>query len=314
MEQWYITQGQIDFDGVDAQLANHLLELYFNHQYNTYMVVYRPAVMHSLATGGPYANKLLLHGMLYTGAVQSGREDLMDESGDPQTLGNRFFHRFEELLAQTIRTSSIASISALIIMGSTLLTRGYQTLGWLYCGIAYRMISDLGFDINPAKVNTSSLLAKEPAYSQSAIDAELQRRVFWGAYMNDRYNSLYFGRPPSLTVLRGFEPERSCLDTHDEMEMWTPCYDSQRPPSSLICSPKYNVSNRDVLLKLADTTSDIIDNFYTPGREFHSAEAAWEQVRAVQIQLDDWANTLPAHLYYDPEKDSPIPPHRFYPQ
>ena len=313
MEHWYISQGKIDLDGVDPSLANHLLDLYWSHQYNTYLCSFRPAIMHSLATGGPYANKLLLNAIFHTGSVQSGRQDLMDEPCDPQTLGNRFFRRFEELLAPTIRTSSIPSISALIIMGSTLLTRGYQTLGWLYCGIAYRMISDLGFDINPAKVNTSSLLAKESAYFQSAVDAELQRRVFWGAYMNDRYNSLYFGRPPSLTLLRGFEPDRACLDTHDEMEMWKPSSDTLRPGVH-ISTPLYNVSNRDSLLKLADITSDIIDKFYTPGLEFQSAEAAWRLVHEVQRQLDQWADTLPSHLYYDPEKDPPIPPHRFYPQ
>lgn len=313
LEPLLISQCKMDLDGVDGHTAKHLLDLYFNHQYNTYLCMYRPAVMDSLATNGPYANKLILNAMLYTGALQSGREDLMDEPGDAQTLGNRFFRRFEELLPLFMRSSSIPTISALIVMGSSLLTRGYQTLAWLYYGISYRMILDLGFDINPAKVNTSSLLAKESAYSQNAMEAELQRRVFWGAYMNDRFNSLYFGRPPSLTILHGFEPDRECLDTHDEMDMWSPRYDMLKPPSVHITAPRYNVSNRNSLLKLADITSVIIDKFYRPGLEYPSAEAAREQVQSVQAQLDEWAETLPAHLYYTPEKDTPIPPHRFYP-
>ncbi|KAF2111846.1 fungal-specific transcription factor domain-containing protein [Lophiotrema nucula] len=312
-ETWLISQGKVELDGVPPETAQHLLDLYFNHQYNTYLNMYRPAVMDSLSTGGPYANKLLLNGIYYTAALQSGRDDLMDRPGDTQTLGHRFFRRFEELLPSTIRTSSIASISALIIMGSSLLTRGYQTLGWLYCGMAYRIISDLGLDINASKVNTSSLLTKEPAYSQSATDAELQRRVFWGAYMNDRFNSLYFGRPPSITLMEGFEPDRDCLDLHDEEEMWTPCYNTRRPPVMHVCAPRYNVSNRNSMLKLADITSLIIENFYRPGLDYPSGESAWVQVQLVQGLLDEWAETLPEHLHYDPEKDAPIPPHRFYP-
>ncbi|KAF2467908.1 uncharacterized protein BDR25DRAFT_152860, partial [Lindgomyces ingoldianus] len=315
LEQLSSWQAKWDLDGVDPQTANHLLNLYWNHQYNTYLCVYRPAVMESLATGGPYSNKLLLHAMLHNGALQSGREDLMDVPGDPQTLGSRFFRRFEELLPSSMRTSSIASISAFIVMGSSLLTRGYQTLGWLYCGISYRMISDLGLDINPAKVQTSSLLAKEPEYSQTAIDSELQRRVFWGSYMNDRFNSLYFGRPPSLHVIQGFEPDREILDAYDEMDLWSPCLDSFRPSSIPVYTPlpKYNVSNRNSLLVLADITSDIIDKFYKPGLEFSSPEAAWKQVHEVQKMLDEWSSSLPAHLQYDPEKDLTPPPHRFYP-
>jgi hypothetical protein len=180
--------------------------------------------------------------------------------------------------------------------------------------MAYRMISDLGLDINPNKVNTSSLLVKEPEYTQNALEAEMQRRIFWGAYMNDRFNSLYFGRPPSLHILKGFEPDRECLDMHDELETWTPCYDTVKPPSAHIMAPKYNVSNRDCLLKLADITSDIIDKFYRPGLEYRSSEAACQQVTSVQRQLDQWAEELPTQLYYDPKNDTPVPPHRFYPQ
>jgi hypothetical protein len=62
LQHWQVSLGKMDLDGVEPPLALHLLDLYFNHQYNTYLCVYRPAVMASLANDGPYANKLLLNG------------------------------------------------------------------------------------------------------------------------------------------------------------------------------------------------------------------------------------------------------------
>ena len=44
----------LDFDGVDPELAWHLLDLHWNRQHHAFMVTYRPAFMRDMASGGPY--------------------------------------------------------------------------------------------------------------------------------------------------------------------------------------------------------------------------------------------------------------------
>lgn len=315
-EQAYMTERRFDLDGVDFETALVLFDLYWNHQHNTYLVTYRPAIMHSLATGGIYVNKLLLNAIFYTGSLQSGRITLMDDPSDSQTLGKRFLNRFQALLASGIQKSSIASVSALIVMGSALLTRGQQTLGWLYCGIAYHMIVDLGLHVNPEKVHMASLSSAETTYSLTSIDIEQQRRVLWGAYMNDRFQSLYFGRQPALHLIPGLEPPQELLDTYDELELWSPSVDPLSAQNVHSYTPqfKHNVTNRNALLRLAEITSEIVDRFYTPKLKSSSQEAVLQELASVQAKLDDWLSKLPEHLQYDPAKDPAPPPHRFYPQ
>lgn len=316
-EHAYMVNRTFELDGLDVDTSFRLLNLYWNHQHNTYLVTYRPSIMHSLATNGIYANRLLLNAIYYTGASQCGDSSLMEDPSDPQTVGNRFFNRFQALLASEIEQSSIANISALIVMGSTLLARGRPTLGWLYCGIAYRMIVDMGLHVNPEKIQMSSLTPRANSlYTLTATDIELQRRVFWGAYMNDRFQSLYYGRAPALSLIPGREPPQELLDTYDELELWSPYVDPSMGQSYSPYSPqpKYNVTNRDSLLRLAEISSDIIEKFYTPRVNPLSPEAAREEISSTQARLDDWLKRLPEHLRYDPGKDPTPPPHRFYPQ
>lgn len=318
-EYYHIIHGNTDLDGVDPTLAFNLLGFYWNHQHNTYLVTYRPAIMHSLATGGPYCNKLLLNSLFYTGALQSGHESLMNEEKDPATLGSRFFERFQQLVSSQVEISSIPTIAALIVMGSAVLTRGKQTLGWMYSGMAFRMIADLGLHLDPDKVNHSQFISKETTYNLTATDIEQQRRVFWGAFMQDRFQSLFYGRRPEISLFHGFEPPTELLDTFDELETWSPHRDTSasneyNPTPTYVPQQKHNISNRDSLLKLAHLTSEIIELFYIPSTTKLAFDQALHAIDSIQTKLDLWFQQLPTHLQYEPGKDPAPPPHRFYPQ
>ncbi|KAK5023498.1 hypothetical protein LTS07_009373 [Exophiala sideris] len=163
-EHTYLSLPTFELDGVGHHSAFTLLNYYWNHQSDACIMVYRPAVMHSLATGGVYANKLLLNALYYAGALLSGHERFMDDASKPNTLGNRFFHRFQSLLAH-FEVSLIDTISTLVVTSSALLTRGKQTLAYLYFGLAQRMMTDLGFHVNPDMVNHASYSPYLPIYS-----------------------------------------------------------------------------------------------------------------------------------------------------
>ncbi|KAK6385767.1 hypothetical protein LTS17_001339 [Exophiala oligosperma] len=308
-EYTYMSERKLDLDGVDWETADHLFQLHWNLHHLGFLITYRPAIMHSLATGGPHCNKLLLNAIYYTAALQSSRPNMRDDPAHPQYLGTKFFHRFQSLLASELQRSSTASIAALVLMGSSCVSNGRQTIGWLYAGLSYQMIVDLGLHVDPDKVQMSSLVPSKPPIPMTAVDIEIQRRYIWGAYLNDRFQSLYFGRPPSLRMIEGVEASQTVLDDYEELELWKPYIDptGADPPVNFTPQPARAVSTRAALVRLAEITDQIIESFYTPKSGRMSTEEAHCGVQRLQHQLDLWAETLPVHLRYEPG-DLPVPP------
>jgi hypothetical protein len=79
-----------------------------------------------------------------------------------------------ELLVRAFDKSAITTIQALIIIANTLYTWcDERSLSWLYSGVAFNMIIDLGIHIDVSAPSTRRL---------SEEDLEVRRRIFWGAY------------------------------------------------------------------------------------------------------------------------------------
>ena len=113
----------MDLDGVDPELASHLLDLHWNRQHYAYLLTYRPAIMDSLMNGGPWCNKLLLNGMYYTSCLYSDRECLRRTPDDTQSAGDRFYDRFRGLLVDEIVRPSLPSAAALLLTGAALVSQ-----------------------------------------------------------------------------------------------------------------------------------------------------------------------------------------------
>lgn len=310
-----LAQPKLDLDGVDWQTATHLLDLHWNHQHLGFLLTYRPAIMDSLANGGPHCNKLLLNAIFYTSALQSNRPNMRDDPAKPDNFGSRRFRRFQELLGTEIQNSSPTSIAGLIAMGSSCVSNGRQTIGWLFAGIAYRMIVDLGMNLDPDKVQMSNISFSNPSMALSEIDHEIRRRYTWAAYLNDRVQSLYFGRPPNLDMTPKLSPSQTLLDTYEELDVWRPYVDPEDPEpspvSGFVPQPKYAVSTWNALLKLAEITSEVVVRLYTPTRRTMTVESAHHDIEAVQRQLNQWADSLAPHLRYEPGHLPVPPPNRF---
>lgn len=301
----------LDLDGVDYQTASHLFDLHWNHQHIGFLLTYRPAIMDSLANGGSHCNKLLLNAIFYTSALQSNRPNMRDDPAKPENFGSRRFRRFQELLGVELQNSSPTSIAGLVAMGSSCVSNGRQTIGWLFTGIAYRMIVDLGMNIDPDKVQMSNIVLSNPSMVLSDVDLEIRRRYTWAAYLNDRFQSLYFGRPPSLDMTSDLSPSQTLLDTYEELDLWRPYIDPEDsealPVSGFVPQPKYAVSTWNALLKLAEITSEVVTRLYTPTRRTMTVESAHQEIQTVQQHLNQWSDSLASHLQYEPG-DLPVPP------
>lgn len=172
MEQLNFRQGKLDFDGVDPDLGMHLLSLHWNRQHHSFLITYRPAFMRDMACNGPYFSKLLLNAIYFGAAKFSPRLEVRKDPNDVRTAGWRYRERVRELLGGALDRSDITTIQALLVMTNSLFALGDErSAAWLYSGLAFRMLIDLGMHVD---------LTSTRRFSDE--DLEIRRRVFWGAF------------------------------------------------------------------------------------------------------------------------------------
>lgn len=299
----------IDFDGVPMNLAMHLFDLHWNRQHLSYLLTYRPAIMDSLMSNGPYVNKLLLNALYLQSSMYSDRSMLRSDSKDHSSA---FYERFKSLLVHYIDKPTIPTIIALLTCGACLIPRGKQDAGWVYCGIAYRMITAIGchLDVQAGSQGGTNL-------KLTPIDIEMRRRIYWGAYVGDKFQSLFLGRPPAMLEASS-NVSREYLDSYEELEQWTPYIDPQQPFDSNVPAyqgrPTYAISTFQSLLDLCIISARIVNVFYsikiaeTPNSELLQVR---EEIRG---QLEHWRANIPSWLQFRPGIDATPPPHQITPQ
>lgn len=300
---------KIDFDGLPADTAMHLLDVHWTGLHHAYLMTYRPAIMDSLINGGPYINKLLLNAIYMQSSLFSDRENFRLNPEDPQTTGMAFYDRFKALIGQYIDQPTMPTIVALQLCGAVLIPYGRQGAGWVYCGMAYRMMLGLGYHLDNPKASE-----RETKFKLSATDVEIRRRVYWGAYVYDKFESFWLGRPPCVRISDS-NLSQEYLDLYEEMAEWKPYLDPQSqvldqglPPYRV--RPTYAVSTFQSLLQLSIIAEQVIESFYS-ARSAKMPEAILLQARdEIANQLDQWRSTLPVYLRFDPAQDPTPPPHQ----
>ncbi|PYI19549.1 hypothetical protein BO99DRAFT_332864, partial [Aspergillus violaceofuscus CBS 115571] len=297
----------VDFDGVPADLALHLLELHWNRQHLSYLLTYRPAIMDSLMTNGPFVNKLLLNAIFLRSSLYSDRpSSSFDHHQPPNAKGLVFHERFKQLLPQYIDEPSLPTVIALLTSGACLVPYGRQSAGWALSGMGYQMIIDLGCHLEC------------PATSRaSAIEQEMKKRVYWGAFVSDKFQSLFLGRPPAMRETSG-NVSREFLDTFEELDEWKPYIDPlehlpSAVPQAYPGRPTYAISTFQVLLQLCMIAGDVVDAFYSV-RSSSQPETTLLKIKdRIATQLHQWQDTLPASLRFEPGLDATRPPHQLTP-
>lgn len=290
--------GKLDFDGVDPELGMHLLDLHWNRQHHSFLITYRPAFMRDMATGGPYFSKLLLNAIYFGASKFSNRPDVRRDPDDVRTAGWTFRQRVKELLGGALDRSEITTIQALLVMTSSLFALGDErSAAWLYAGTAFRMIIDLGMHVDATMLSNMRRLSDE--------DIEIRRRVFWGAFVVDKIQSLYQGRPASL---QDFDTNVSLtfLDHYEELEHWTPF--AYTNVQSYPGSPAHSVSTFTELCKLSLILNGILNKVYSERSSNRSPEELLTTLRGLDAKLDGWYKVLPDSLRFGNNVAEVTPP------
>ncbi|KAI4721865.1 hypothetical protein E4T48_01803 [Aureobasidium sp. EXF-10727] len=283
LESINLRAGKLDFDGVDPELA----------------------FMRDMACNGPYFSKILLNAIFYGASKFSPRLDLRKDPSDVRTAGWQFRNRVRDLLGQALDHSEITTIQALLQMSNSLFALGdEQSAAWVYAGTAFRMLVDVGLHVDAAMMPNMQRFSEE--------DLEIRRRVYWSAYVVDKMQSLYQGRPASLRAIDGQVPIKF-MDTYEELEQWHPFAYASGP--SYPGSPSYSVSTFEQLCKLCMILQQILDRTYCEREQKRNTQDLVQDLEYVEKQLQDWMAGLPEHLRIDTSSDSGIqqlpPPHVF---
>ncbi len=212
-----VVSGKLDFDGVEPELALHLLNLHWNRQHHAYLVTYRPLFMRDMAAPpakAKYFSKLLFHAILFGAAKFSDRIDqVRSDVNDPSTAGLQFLERVQQLLPEALIKSRITTVT-----GSPppclhpLRSRKRE------CRLApFR--SCLSHGDRPRHERDSIELVTSGTMTLEEL--ELRRRVVWAAYVIDKIHSLYQGRQASIERRNLYVPIEF-YDHFEETEFWTP--------------------------------------------------------------------------------------------
>ncbi|KAI8210946.1 putative transcriptional regulatory protein [Colletotrichum sp. SAR 10_86] len=299
LEDFNYRAGTLDFDGVDPELGMHLLSLHWNRQHHSFLLTYRPAFMRDMACGGPYFSKILLNAIYFGASKFSPRREVRRDPNDVRTAGWAFRERVRKLLGDALDSSDITTIQALLVMTNSLFALGDErSAAWLYAGLAFRMIIDLGMHVDAPGLGITRKFSDE--------DLEIRRRVFWGAFVVDKIQSLYQGRPASLKESDTLVPIKF-LDTFEEFENWAPfAYSAQN--NSYPGSPAYSVSTFTHLCRLSVVMSDILSCIYTERAFDKSPQELSTMLENLSSKLAAWKDALPTHLIFDPKSNTKVPP------
>ncbi|KAL4949010.1 fungal-specific transcription factor domain-containing protein [Aspergillus filifer] len=250
--------------------------------------VYRPAFTRDMKLNGPYYSDALLNALLSHSVRWCKAEPSMGAILESYEGGAVFWHRAVTGLYDSLKDGvvNIPNLQTLLLLSARECGQGNRAQAWLYSGMAFRMLDDLGITIDSRKYSDSAQLSDE--------DIEIRNRLFWSCYFWDKMMSLYFGRPPTLQSLQGCPP-RTILDDTSELESWTPHGvvfpdGAQYPPAQA-----HSASSFVEMCGLMEILNQILVHIYDHNRQVSEAEFQ-NCVREQSANLGRWWDNLPEHL------------------
>ncbi|ODV89698.1 hypothetical protein CANCADRAFT_4322 [Tortispora caseinolytica NRRL Y-17796] len=281
---------------LDLDQRDHLLQLYwtwhncfFNHinqhVFMKHMHLYQQGNINSAWAFSP----LLLYSILALAA-------LFDDDADP----NYFLKRARVLLDVELNCPRMATVQAAAVIGTTETALGSDPRGWVHSGMAFRLVTDLGYHMNARKWLKSGILSAEEAFCRQT--------TFWGLYIQDGLWACYLGRPGSLNmrdISQQMPDPYSIPDT-----VWKP-YTGRNDP---LPEEWESIEMKDQLgtltyysILLAQHTHDVVEILY-PGRDQPLSELI-NFASATRVKLAEWYTELPASLLCSTTSTRPILPH-----
>lgn len=265
-----------------------LLDLHWCWIQPVFNFVYRPTFTRDLKTNGPYCSVLLLNAVLAHSVRWARADSRMFTLLEPFENGALFGKQARAGLMDALQTGapSIPTVQALLLMSAQECGQGNLSQSWLYSGMAFRLIVDLGIVFDGRRYARAVKL--------SAEDIEIRSRLFWSCYFWDKILSLYLGRLPAVQEA-SVSPSLQVLDDTGEIDTWQPlgidqAHDDGYPPTQAHTTSCF--INTCALSKILNA---ILVTMYNPVKESTISEVTKCALNEDQ-RLSTWHEKLPLHL------------------
>ncbi|GAB7334619.1 hypothetical protein MBLNU13_g06585t2 [Cladosporium sp. NU13] len=263
-----------------------LLDLHWCWVQPVFNFVYRPTFTRDLQNNGPYCSVLLLNAVL-AHSVRWAKADIrMVRLLEPFEGGAYFGRQARASLMEAVQSGapSIPTVQALLLLSAQECGQGNLSQAWLYSGMAFRLIVDLGIVFDGRRYARTVRLSVE--------DIEIRSRLFWSCYFWDKLISLYLGRLPIIQET-SVSPSLQVLDDTGEIDTWIPQGLDQTqhyPPAQAHTTSCF--INTCALSKILNA---VLVTMYNPVKEGTLSEVAKCALEEEQ-KLGKWHENLPAHL------------------
>lgn len=292
---------------VPVEVEEHLLELYWTWHHPFFNLLEPSLFLRDRALFNAdqenqdikYYSPLLMNAIMAVSA-------LLDDTLKPM-YKDQFHKKAKILLDLEIDSPKITTVQAAAVLGSHEAVCDRDTRGWLYEGMANRMIIELGYHLDATEWIKKGLITEE--------EAHVRKVTFWGCCLFDRLWSFYMGRPASMrlkdvTVDRPAEKDVRLGD----LDKWIPYTEPGAPVAEIwnnFTAPKYLNITRIYLIKLIEMIAEIQETMYSGNT--NQLELITFTSR-MYVKLTSWYTELPSVLLCSTSNHSsstskPVLPH-----
>jgi hypothetical protein len=277
---------------VPSELEEHLIKLYFCWEDPSIHLVQedifhreRKKCKESGIGTNKFYSEVLVNAMCAVGASLTSRQCVEL----PESLVEFFSSRARALLDVELDSPTLSTIQSLGILSGVESIRTLDARGWLYSGMAVRLATDLGLQLDTQAYVDAGILDIE--------EAMLRRVVFWGAFIHERMWSLYLGRPVSLNEQSITAPPY--VSSNYEQKCWQPYVDEYEDfpfpplPDPIEELHKHNAALCAKMTRVRETLYS--DSVRSP----LGAQQLQEFASNMRSELLQWHSNLPETLLVD---------------
>ncbi|KAL2674286.1 hypothetical protein Neosp_012737 [[Neocosmospora] mangrovei] len=178
----------IDLDPDSPHLRDNLLQSFFKYQTLWVEVVDRATFTTHQAAG---ASSRWYSGFLENAMLAAGTR--LSTSKSVRALGPKYMERAKQEALQAMSEPTPAGLQGFLLLSEYEVTQGNDRAGWMFCGMACRMLSDLGLHEHVGVNGTSS-----EAHKQSK-EGDLYYALLSACVVYEGVWTLYLGRPSSIS-------------------------------------------------------------------------------------------------------------------
>ncbi|OQU97002.1 Fungal specific transcription factor domain-containing protein [Cladophialophora immunda] len=269
---------------VSSEICNELLETYWCWPHNIHFVLCRKIFMRDLIAGGPYVTPFLVNAALAQGARYSDRADASE-------LGNYFAEQAVNLMAAEIqKDSSIPTIQALLILSGHESIIGRASQAWLFSGMAFRMMRDMGMHIHERKLSLAGQF--------SQVELAMRRQIMWSCYTCDKALSLLLGRAPTIHDTVALPTPETMLDGEEtEEEEWKPRFATTSMLEIGVSQKAKTNSRFAAYCRLCVIIDRILTTLYYRRKAYADPQQLQGFLESSVEKLEEFALSLPPDLF-----------------